>query len=215
MCTQPRRISAISVASRIASERGESLGETVGYQIRLEAKRSAQTRLLFCTTGVLLRQLVRWYFSWCLKLVVWLVLPRFSFFDMYYIYLASVRINIIITFTILGIKPWAQQTAWFSISSLLKPYIGICVTGECKVTSYNTLKSRQNRAIDSYLLGKFHVWYIWCWTAGSRPKVSGGEPSTSGWNPWKRHEWRFFTNNFAWPSSSPSRFTSYSNECYH
>ncbi|KAK4582595.1 hypothetical protein RGQ29_025695 [Quercus rubra] len=59
MCTQPRRISAISVASRIASERGESLGETVGYQIRLEAKRSAQTRLLFCTTGVLLRQLVQ------------------------------------------------------------------------------------------------------------------------------------------------------------
>lgn len=59
MCTQPRRISAISVAARIASERGESLGVTVGYQIRLEAKRSAQTRLLFCTTGVLLRRLVR------------------------------------------------------------------------------------------------------------------------------------------------------------
>jgi ATP-dependent RNA helicase DHX36 len=30
----------------------------VGYQIRLEAKRSAQTKLLFCTTGVLLRRLV-------------------------------------------------------------------------------------------------------------------------------------------------------------
>lgn len=59
ICTQPRRISAISVAARISSERGESLGETVGYQIRLGAKRSAQTRLLFCTTGVLLRQLVQ------------------------------------------------------------------------------------------------------------------------------------------------------------
>ncbi|XP_071908513.1 DExH-box ATP-dependent RNA helicase DExH1 isoform X1 [Coffea arabica] len=59
MCTQPRRISAISVAARISSERGENLGETVGYQIRLEANRSAQTRLLFCTTGVLLRQLVQ------------------------------------------------------------------------------------------------------------------------------------------------------------
>ncbi|KAK3004339.1 hypothetical protein RJ639_018255, partial [Escallonia herrerae] len=58
ICTQPRRISAISVAARISSERGESLGETVGYQIRLESKRSAQTRLLFCTTGVLLQQLV-------------------------------------------------------------------------------------------------------------------------------------------------------------
>ncbi|ERN10675.1 hypothetical protein AMTR_s00028p00237040 [Amborella trichopoda] len=58
ICTQPRRISAISVASRISSERGENLGETVGYQIRLEAKRSEKTRLLFCTTGVLLRRLV-------------------------------------------------------------------------------------------------------------------------------------------------------------
>lgn len=58
ICTQPRRISAISVAARVSAERGESLGETVGYQIRLEAKRSAQTRLLFCTTGVLLRRLV-------------------------------------------------------------------------------------------------------------------------------------------------------------
>ncbi|GMJ03781.1 hypothetical protein like AT2G35920 [Hibiscus trionum] len=59
ICTQPRRISAISVAARISSERGECLGETVGYQIRLESKQSAQTRLLFCTTGVLLRQLVQ------------------------------------------------------------------------------------------------------------------------------------------------------------
>lgn len=59
ICTQPRRISAISVAARIATERGESVGESVGYQIRLEAKRSARTRLLFCTTGVLLRQLVK------------------------------------------------------------------------------------------------------------------------------------------------------------
>ncbi|KAK4380653.1 hypothetical protein RND71_002515 [Anisodus tanguticus] len=59
ICTQPRRISAISVAARICSERGENLGDTVGYQIRLESKRSAQTRLLFCTTGVLLRRLVQ------------------------------------------------------------------------------------------------------------------------------------------------------------
>ncbi|CAA0822531.1 RNA helicase family protein [Striga hermonthica] len=59
ICTQPRRISAISVAARISAERGEKLGDTVGYQIRLESKRSSQTRLLFCTTGVLLRQMVQ------------------------------------------------------------------------------------------------------------------------------------------------------------
>ena len=37
---QPRRISAMSVAERVAAERGETLGSTVGYSIRLEAKAS-------------------------------------------------------------------------------------------------------------------------------------------------------------------------------
>ncbi|KAH7332237.1 hypothetical protein KP509_20G077000 [Ceratopteris richardii] len=59
ICTQPRRISAISVATRVAAERGENIGETVGYQIRLESRQSVDTRLLFCTTGVLLRKLVQ------------------------------------------------------------------------------------------------------------------------------------------------------------
>ena len=37
-CTQPRRISAVSVAERVAQERGEKIGQTVGYQIRLESR---------------------------------------------------------------------------------------------------------------------------------------------------------------------------------
>lgn len=37
ICTQPRRISAISVAERVAKERTERVGLTVGYQIRLES----------------------------------------------------------------------------------------------------------------------------------------------------------------------------------
>ena len=57
ICTQPRRISAMAVADRVSAERAEVVGQTVGYQIRLEAKRSRQTKLLFCTTGVLLRRL--------------------------------------------------------------------------------------------------------------------------------------------------------------
>lgn len=37
ICTQPRRISAISVAERVAEERGERCGESsVGYHVRLE-----------------------------------------------------------------------------------------------------------------------------------------------------------------------------------
>lgn len=99
ICTQPRRISAISVAERVAQERAERLGNSVGYQIRLESVRvrkyfkfltffwgilvwyvvmysylvysifvlhlsltclfcqTSATRLLYCTTGVLLRRL--------------------------------------------------------------------------------------------------------------------------------------------------------------
>ncbi|XP_076381687.1 putative ATP-dependent RNA helicase DHX57 [Megalopta genalis] len=57
ICTQPRRISAVGVAKRVASERDERIGDTVGYQIRLESKMSNKTRLTFCTTGILLQRL--------------------------------------------------------------------------------------------------------------------------------------------------------------
>ncbi|XP_031831069.1 putative ATP-dependent RNA helicase DHX57 [Nomia melanderi] len=56
ICTQPRRISAVGVAERVASERDERVGDTVGYQIRLESKMSNKTRLTFCTTGILLQR---------------------------------------------------------------------------------------------------------------------------------------------------------------
>ncbi|ETV97669.1 hypothetical protein, variant [Aphanomyces invadans] len=56
--TQPRRISAITLAQRIADERQVELGTDVGYSIRLDAKYSAKhTRLLLCTTGILLKWL--------------------------------------------------------------------------------------------------------------------------------------------------------------
>jgi hypothetical protein len=58
VCTQPRRISAIGVAERVAVERGERCGDTVGYAIRLESRISAETRLSFLTTGLLLRRLI-------------------------------------------------------------------------------------------------------------------------------------------------------------
>lgn len=57
ICTQPRRVAATSVAERVAEEMCDTLGGTVGYQIRMEAKKSTQTKLLFCTTGIVLRRL--------------------------------------------------------------------------------------------------------------------------------------------------------------
>ncbi|KAG7498428.1 3-5 RNA helicase YTHDC2 isoform X1 [Solea senegalensis] len=57
-CTQPRRLAVISLAERVAAERGESVGQTVGYHIRLENRISPKTLLTFCTHGVLLRTLM-------------------------------------------------------------------------------------------------------------------------------------------------------------
>ncbi|CAG5133906.1 unnamed protein product, partial [Candidula unifasciata] len=61
VCTQPRRISAMSLSTRVSHEMGQkdvdSSEALVGYQIRFESRRGPNTRLLYCTTGVMLRQL--------------------------------------------------------------------------------------------------------------------------------------------------------------
>lgn len=60
ICTQPRRVSAIGVATRVANERLEDIEKKVGivgYAIRGEKRASHRTKLLFATTGVLLRRL--------------------------------------------------------------------------------------------------------------------------------------------------------------
>lgn len=47
-----------SVAERVAWERGEAVGKSVGYVIRLEsAAPRARGSILYCTTGILLRRL--------------------------------------------------------------------------------------------------------------------------------------------------------------
>ncbi len=55
--TQPRRVSAVSLAGRVAAERGERVGASVGYKIRLESQASERTQITYCTVGVLLRLL--------------------------------------------------------------------------------------------------------------------------------------------------------------
>ncbi|KAF3811422.1 putative ATP-dependent RNA helicase ucp12 [Colletotrichum gloeosporioides] len=57
LVTQPRRISALGLADRVAEERCTRVGDEVGYAIRGENRRSNQTRITFVTTGVLLRRL--------------------------------------------------------------------------------------------------------------------------------------------------------------
>lgn len=57
--TQPRRLAAKAVAERVCMERNWQLGGLVGYKVGLEdAKASKDTRLLYVTTGVLIKMLI-------------------------------------------------------------------------------------------------------------------------------------------------------------
>ena len=55
---EPRRIAARNCATYIARKRGEAVGGTVGYQVRLERKVSAATRLEIVTEGLLTQRLL-------------------------------------------------------------------------------------------------------------------------------------------------------------
>ena len=55
---EPRRIAARLAARRVAWERGEEAGGTVGYQVRFEERIGRRTRLRFVTEGILTRRLL-------------------------------------------------------------------------------------------------------------------------------------------------------------
>jgi ATP-dependent helicase HrpB len=54
---QPRRVAARALARRIAAERGWTIGEEVGWQIRFERRFNARTSLLVATEGILTARL--------------------------------------------------------------------------------------------------------------------------------------------------------------
>jgi ATP-dependent helicase HrpB len=55
---EPRRLAARMAARRVADERGEALGERVGYSVRFEDVSSARTRIRYATEGIVLRRLL-------------------------------------------------------------------------------------------------------------------------------------------------------------
>ena len=55
LITQPRRVAAIRLAERVAEERRERVGHTVGYCIGGERHRSSSTPITYCTIGYLLQ----------------------------------------------------------------------------------------------------------------------------------------------------------------
>lgn len=59
VCTQPRRVAAISVANRVASERGTVVGDEIGYTVRFDDKSTpGVTRIRYATDGILAREAI-------------------------------------------------------------------------------------------------------------------------------------------------------------
>ena len=54
--TQPRRVAAITVAKRVAEERGCKVGGEVGYSVRFDDCTCPNTYIKFITDGMLLRE---------------------------------------------------------------------------------------------------------------------------------------------------------------
>lgn len=54
--TQPRRIAATSVAEFVSKQIGEEIGNTIGYKIRFHDVTSDETKIIFMTDGILLRE---------------------------------------------------------------------------------------------------------------------------------------------------------------
>ncbi|CAG7916979.1 unnamed protein product [Penicillium olsonii] len=58
LVVQPRRIATTGLARRVAAERHESIGDTVGYSVRFEHRPAKPAgSITFCTTGMLLNRL--------------------------------------------------------------------------------------------------------------------------------------------------------------
>ena len=56
--TQPRKVAATSLASRVASEQCTSVGSLVGYSVRFDEASSSDTRIKYVTDGMLVRELL-------------------------------------------------------------------------------------------------------------------------------------------------------------
>jgi ATP-dependent helicase HrpA len=59
VCTQPRRVAAMTVAARLAEELGPAGPALVGYRIRFKDRTGPHTRIKFATDGMLLAELQR------------------------------------------------------------------------------------------------------------------------------------------------------------
>ncbi|KAI0703510.1 P-loop containing nucleoside triphosphate hydrolase protein [Cerioporus squamosus] len=56
--TQPRRVAATTLASRVASEQQNSVGSLVGHSVRFDEASSSDTKIKYLTDGMIVRELL-------------------------------------------------------------------------------------------------------------------------------------------------------------
>lgn len=57
LVVEPRRVACRSLAAWLSEQRGEKVGQSIGYRVRFDDRTSAHTEVIFATTGVALRML--------------------------------------------------------------------------------------------------------------------------------------------------------------
>jgi hypothetical protein len=89
--TQPRRVAAVSVARRVAEERGVEVGGEVGYAVRFEDRCSSRTRIKYLTGAYtslysqpkkdsFVRSFVFFFFFFCIIIIIIISFTSFLFF---------------------------------------------------------------------------------------------------------------------------------------
>lgn len=59
VCTQPRKVAAISLATHVSKELASSVGQIVGYQVGMQCKKTGVTKVLFVTDHILLNECLK------------------------------------------------------------------------------------------------------------------------------------------------------------
>ncbi|XP_041349616.1 LOW QUALITY PROTEIN: pre-mRNA-splicing factor ATP-dependent RNA helicase DEAH10-like [Gigantopelta aegis] len=59
ICTQPRKVAAISLATRVASEMATNVGQLVGYRVGMKSKVCGNTKIIYTTDHALLNECLK------------------------------------------------------------------------------------------------------------------------------------------------------------
>lgn len=59
VCTQPRKVAAVNLATHVSRELVSSVGHIVGYQVGMQSKKTSETKIIFMTDHILLNECLK------------------------------------------------------------------------------------------------------------------------------------------------------------